>query len=110
MAAMGGVGVDFKWGFLTTQPFFEVGLGRVEGRYDAGGYFITGASAPQYVPLWRQQKQDGLGLGAGMSALATVAPHLTVELLMGYWDFSAPDSIPDLPNFFLGSGLRWGLW
>jgi Trypsin-like peptidase domain len=104
-AGMGGVDLGFRWGPITAQPFFEVGLGRVEGRYDAQGYNTIGG----HVYNWQQKKQDGLGLGGGMSLLATVAPHLTLEVMGAHWSFNRPDSIPALPAIFGGAGLRWGL-
>lgn len=105
-AGMGGVGLGFRWGPLTAQPFVEVGLGRVEGRWDAEGYVEAGGA---YVPLWRKEKQDGLGIGAGLSLLMTIAPHLTVEALAGHWSFNRPDNIPALPGLFAGGGVRLGL-
>jgi trypsin-like peptidase len=109
-AAMGGVGLNFHYGRFTAQPFVEIGVGRVEGRFDAGGYFVSGNDP--YVPLWRQQKQDGLGAGGGLSIQALLAPHVTLELLGGHWSFNVPDSVSTqnkLPTFFVGTGLRWGL-
>jgi hypothetical protein len=109
-AAMGGLGVDFHYGRFTAQPFLELGIGRVEGRFDAGGYSVAGAGGTAtYVPFWQQQKEDGLGVGGGLSVQAVVAPHITLELLAGHWSFNLPDSLPKLPNLFVGTGLRWGL-
>jgi S1-C subfamily serine protease len=108
MAAMGGVGVDFRWGRFTAQPFFEMGLGTVEGRFDGGGYHVSG-TRPTYVPFWRQRKEDGLGIGGGVSLLANLLPHVTLELLAGTWSFNMPENVPELPRVFVGTGLRWGL-
>ena len=110
-AAMGGVGVDFKYGRVTAQPFFEAGLGRVEGRFVAGGYSATAGTGGDttHVTVWGTEQQDGLGVGAGLSLQALVAPHLTLEVLAAHWSFSIPDSLPQLPAVFVGTGLRWGL-
>lgn len=109
-AALGGLGVDFKYGAVTAQPFFEVGIGRVEGRFDAGGFYTDGQDgSASYVPLWQQQKQDGLGIGAGLGLQVLVAPHVSLEALVGHWSFNVPDSLPRLPGVFGGGGVRWGL-
>jgi hypothetical protein len=43
-----------------------------------------------------------------MSLLVLVAPHVSLEGLAGHWSFNVPDSLPGLPNLFVGSGLRLG--
>jgi Trypsin-like peptidase domain len=106
---MGGVDVDFQWGRFLVQPFFEIGLASVEGRYDAGGYHLAGGD---YVPLWRKAKQDVLGFGGGMSVLVGLLSHATLEMLVAHWSFTLPESLPTelgLPNLFIGAGFRWGL-
>lgn len=107
-AAMGGVGVDFKYGRLTAQPFVEAGAGRVEGRFLNGGYYLPSGDGTEFVPVWSQEKQDKLGLGVGLSIQALVGPHMTLELLVGHWSFNIPESLPSLPPLFSGGGLRWG--
>ena len=104
-AVMAGVGVDFRWGIVTAQPFAEVGLGWVEGRHDLGGYWV----GAEYVPYLREERENGLAAGGGMSLLATVAPHITLEILAAHWAFKEPNGVPDFPGIFIGSGLRWGL-
>ena len=107
-AAMGGLSLNFHYGRFTVQPFAEVGIGRVEGRFDAGGYFVEGGTG--YVPFWRQEKQDGLGVGGGLSVQVLVAPHVALEVLGGHWNFRIPeDRTASLPTVFVGSGLRWGI-
>jgi hypothetical protein len=102
---MGGFGVDFRWGMITAQPFLEVGLGWVEGRHDLHGYWLD----TTYVPYVRQERENGLAAGGGMSLLATVAPHITLEALVAHWDFKQPPATPELPGVYVGGGLRWGL-
>jgi hypothetical protein len=112
-AAMGGVGVNFSYGRVLAQPFLEIGLGRVEGRFDAGGYYVSGPDGAVYEPVWQQEEEDGLGVGVGLSVQAIVAPHVTLEVLGGHWSFSIPDSLQvrdtNLPAFFVGTGLRLGM-
>jgi hypothetical protein len=110
-AAMGGVGVDFRYGPVIAQPFFEVGIGRVEGRFVAGRYWTRTASSSDsvLVRVWDTDRQDGLGLGAGLSLQALVAPHMTLEVLAAHWGFGIPDNLRRLPSVYLGTGLRWGL-
>jgi S1-C subfamily serine protease len=104
-AVLGGLGVDFRWGIITAQPFAEVGLGWVEGRHDLGGYWV----GTEYVPYLRSERENGLAAGGGMSFLATIAPHTTLEILAAHWAFKEPIGVPDFPGLFVGGGLRWGL-
>lgn len=111
-ALMGGLSLTLRSGRFSLLPFAELGLGRVEGRYDAGGYYVANPSAPggnRYVPFWRQSKQDGIGFGAGVTLQAVLLPHIILEGTIGHWDFSLPDSVPRLSTFFAGAGLRFGL-
>ena len=103
-AGMVGGQLIVRRGRFAVAPFLEVGLGRVEGRYDAGGYYGTGGS---YVPLWTQQKQDGIGVGGGLDVSVVVVPHVIVQAMVGSWSFTVPDSVAKLPSVFLGAGLRW---
>jgi hypothetical protein len=108
-AGMGGVGVDFKYGRLTAQTFIEAGLGQVEGRFRSGVYYVDRGNGSEEVPIWTQEKQDGLGLGVGLSVQALVAPHVTLELLGGHWSFNIPEGLTaELPPLFAGGGFRWG--
>lgn len=104
-AVMGGVGVDFRWEMVTVQPFAEVGLGWVEGRRDLGGYWL----GTRYVPYLRELRENGLAAGGGVSFLATIAPHTTLEILAAHWALKEPLGVPDFPGIFVGGGLRWGL-
>jgi S1-C subfamily serine protease len=104
-ALMAGLGVDFRWGIVTAQPFAEIGLGWVEGRHDLGGYWVGN----EYVPYLREERENGLAAGGGLSLLATVAPHTTLEIIAAHWAFKEPTGVPDFPGIFVGGGLRWGL-
>jgi S1-C subfamily serine protease len=112
-AATGGVGVDFRWGWVTVQPFLELGLGRVEGRYFADTVAYTVGGKP--VPYIHAAKEDGPGIGGGMSVMGIVAPHITLEVIGGHWSFKRPtkvpepDKVPELPDVFIGGGVRWGI-
>jgi len=108
-AAMGGMGLDFRWGRLVLQPFFEIGIARVEERFETGNYHILRPDALKRVPLLQRQEQDGLGLGGGMSVLVGLVSHVTLEALAAHWTFNLPANRQPMPNLFLGAGLRWGL-
>jgi len=107
-AGMVGGGLMLSSGRLAVQPFVEAGLGRVEGRYDSGGYYVAGGSGNQYVPVWSQVQDDGIGVGGGVEVEITVAPHVILHAVGGHWSFAVPDSVPKLPDLFVGVGLRWG--
>ena len=107
-AGMVGGGLTLARGRLAVQPFVEAGLGRVEGRYDGGGYFVASGSGNRYVPVWNQQKDDGIGIGGGIEVELTVAPRMMLHALGGHWSFAVPDSVPKLPDLFVGVGARWG--
>jgi hypothetical protein len=96
-------------GRVWLNPFLEGGFGHVEGRFDAGGYYIDNNGTNTYVPLWRQVKDDGLGYGAGVSLMALVVPHTIVEVMVGHWSFNRPVNAPGTPNIVWGAGLRLGM-
>ncbi len=108
-AGLVGAALNLRQGRFTFAPFLEAGLGRVEGRFDAGGYYVASGSGNRYVPYWNQQKQDGIGVGGGLDLSVLLAPHMIVEVLAGHWSFTVPDSVPKLPTVFVGGGVRWGL-
>lgn len=108
-AAMGGMGLDFRWGRLVLQPFFEIGIARVEERYQTGSYVIDGPDGPEQIPVWQQEEEDGLGLGGGVSILVGLVSHATLEVLAAHWTFNLPANVQPMPNLFVGAGLRWGL-
>ncbi len=98
--------------FVTIGGFGEIGLGQVEGRYDAGGFFVSAGGTNQYVPFWNQVKESGVGTGFGVtlgaSLEALVRAPVTLEVLAAHWEFTIPENAPNLPDFFVGAGLRWG--
>ncbi|MEO7457751.1 MAG: serine protease [Gemmatimonadaceae bacterium] len=108
-AALAGASFQVRVDRLTIEPFADFGLGRVETRYDAGGYYETGsdASSPRYVPLWVREHQDGIGVGGGVEAGYLIRPHYRLTATMAHWSFSLTPHAPVLPTFFFGGGLRW---
>jgi S1-C subfamily serine protease len=107
-AGMAGGQLTFSLGRLTPQLFFEAGLGRVEGRFDRGGYFVPSGGGNRYVPFWNQVKQDGIAVGGGVEIELVVAPRCIVQLVGGHWSFNVPDSLPRLPDLFVGAGVKVG--
>ncbi|PYP59200.1 MAG: hypothetical protein DMD40_03680 [Gemmatimonadetes bacterium] len=111
-AGLVGGALTFRSGRFAAAGFLEAGLGRVEGRFDAGGYYIATGN-PQnpnrYVPYWHQMREDGIGIGGGVTFSAIVARHVILDVMTGHWSFTVPDSVPKLPTAFVGAGLRWGL-
>lgn len=117
-AVMLGLGAHLKVGRFAFRPFVEAGFGRAEARFDIGGAFVEGPDPDAYVPVWDRVERDGVGGGVGLSIELLILPRTILEVVGGYWDFSAPEMpgvderfipAPTLPNFFVGSGLRMGL-
>lgn len=106
-AGMGGVGIALNTGRLSARPFVEGGLGRVEARFDRGGYYLASGSQP-YVPVWATSRQDGIGVGAGAALEFVIVRHLSVNATIARWSFGLPGNSPAWPLFFAGGGLRWG--
>jgi S1-C subfamily serine protease len=104
-AGMGGVGVQVRKGRFVLRPFAEAGFGRMEGRYDLGGYYV----GSQYVPFWHRVTDDGLGIGGGATLEVITLPRTILELTGGFWSFTPPENTPRLQTGFVGAGLRWGL-
>ncbi|HSB55675.1 MAG TPA: serine protease, partial [Gemmatimonadales bacterium] len=50
---MVGTSVALRAGRLGIAPFGEVGVARVNGRFNAGSYFIQGPNGPVAVPVWQ---------------------------------------------------------
>jgi hypothetical protein len=103
-----GLNVPSK-GRVWLNPFLEGGFGHVEGRYDAGGYYVNDNGTNVYVPQWQQVKDDALGYGTGVSLMALLAPHTIVELMVGHWSFNLPANAPKAPDVVWGVGLRFGM-
>jgi len=106
-AGMAGIAATLPLGRLSLQPFAEVGLGRVEGRYDAGGVTVVSPDTV-YVPRWVATQADGLGFGGGVDLQLLVAPRIILGAMIGRWSFSTPPELTSLPGFFFGFGLRYG--
>lgn len=95
-------------GRFAGRIFGEGAAGRVESRYDLGGYLATTGTATQYVPVWGPENRDGIGFGGGIAAELVVFRHTVVEVTAGSWSFGMPESAPDVPRLYLGGGLRLG--
>jgi hypothetical protein len=108
-AGVVGLGIDLRAGRFMTRPFAEVGYGRLEARFDDGGYFVEEGGRDRYVPNWSLLKSDGLGGGVGVAVAAVVAPRTIFEVVGAYWRFERPDGAPQLPNLALGAGFRLGM-
>lgn len=108
-AGMAGAGVELRKGRFVARPFIEAGFGRTEGRFDLGGYYVAGPNGPRYVPFWQRVRDDGLGIGGGVTIEAMALPRTIVEITTGYWNFTTPQNAPQLRSLFVGAGLRWGL-
>lgn len=108
-AVMAGGGAHVKTGRLTVVPFVEAGFGRIEGRFDVGGYYVAGPGGNRYVPVYSRVTGDGLGFGGGFTAGIIVVPPVIVEWTVGYWSFTLPENAPALNRLFFGVGLRRGL-
>jgi hypothetical protein len=107
-AGLVGVDLRFRIGPLGLSPFAEIGLGRVEGRFDAGGYYVQSANGPVFKPYWNQVRSDVIGIGGGASMGLMLFPHLAVEGLIGHWSFRTPSEVRSAPDVFMGAGVRFG--
>jgi len=108
--AMFGLGLNLpKQGRVWINPFVEGGFGHLEGRFDAGGYYVANNGTNVYTPLWEQVQDDALGYGAGISLMALVVPHTIVEVMVGHWGFNSPPDMPAMPDVVWGAGLRFGM-
>jgi hypothetical protein len=110
-AGLAGGSVSFQGHRGGLHLFGEVGMGRVEGRYDGGGVerlLEGGESEP--VSVWQQAREVGFGAGAGFDAQYAVSRRTMVSGMIGYWNFSTPAEMPEKPrHFYVGLGLRFGL-
>ncbi|HTS89347.1 MAG TPA: serine protease [Gemmatimonadales bacterium] len=107
-AGLAGVDLRLAAGPVALTPFVEAGFGRVEGRFDGGGYYVSGGGGPVYQPLWQKTSTDEIGYGAGASVEVAVFPHVSFEATGGHWGFRVPANLPSLPSVFLGAGVRLG--
>ncbi len=103
---MVGTGVSLHAGRLGISPFGEVGVARVNGRFNVGSYFIQTAGGPVEVPVWQTVTNDVIGVGVGADLEFLVAPHLAVSGVVGHWSFRTDPQLPSIPNVFAGAGLK----
>jgi hypothetical protein len=89
------------------EPMGELGVARVETRFDRGGYYASSSGSSRYVPLWSRDQADGLAVGVGLETRYLVAPHLSVGLAAAHWNFSMPATGPTFPSVFTMASLRW---
>jgi hypothetical protein len=107
-AVVAGLDASLRAGRFTARPFLEAGFGRMEARFDTGGYYVDDGDGLRYVPNWSMVEDDGLGGGLGLNLDFLVVPHVMLELLGGYWVFNTPEDAPSLPDVVFGAGLRFG--
>ena len=62
---MVGTSVSLRTGRLGVAPFGEVGVARVNGRFNAGSYFVQSGGGPVAVPVWQTVTNDVIGVGVG---------------------------------------------
>ncbi|HMA44254.1 MAG TPA: serine protease [Gemmatimonadales bacterium] len=103
---MVGTSVALRAGRLGIAPFGEVGVARVNGRFNAGSYFIQGAGGPVAVPVWQTVTNDVIGVGVGADLEFLVAPHLAVSGVVGHWSFRTDAQLRSIPDVFVGAGLK----
>jgi Trypsin-like peptidase domain len=104
---MVGASVSLRAGRLGISPFGEVGVARVNGRFNAGSYFIQTANGPQAVPIWQTVTNDVVGVGGGADLEYLVVPHVAITGLVGHWSFRTDSQLRSLPNLFAGAGLKF---
>lgn len=104
---MVGTSVALRAGRLGIAPFGEAGVARVNGRFNAGSYFVQGANGPVAVPVWQTVTNDVIGVGVGADLEFLIAPHVAVSGLVGHWSFRTDAPLPSLPDVFVGAGLKF---
>jgi trypsin-like peptidase len=103
---MVGSSVSLRAGRFGIAPFGEVGVARVNGRFNAGSYFIQTAGGPVEVPVWQTVTNDVIGVGVGTDLEFLIAPHLAVSGVVGHWSFRTEAQLPSIPTVFAGAGLK----
>lgn len=107
--AMLGAGSLFRTGRLALRPFVELGLLRVQGRFDGGGYYVdAGNGSQRYVPVWNHVTSSGIGGGAGVVIEYILRPPLIVEVMAGRWGYTPPEGLSGGSSTAFGAGLRLG--
>jgi S1-C subfamily serine protease len=107
-AGLFGLDLQIRTDRLMLAPFVEFGFGRVEGRYDAGGYLVQSANGPVLQPFWQEAASDVIGFGGGALLGFAVVPHVSIEVLAGHWSFRQPSRLTAFPDLYLGAGLGFG--
>ncbi len=107
LGGMLGSSVSLRYGRFGIAPFGEVGLGRVEGRFQSGSYFIQSQGDTVEVPIWRTVTNDVIGFGVGADMELLVFPHVALSGLVGHWSFRTDAQLPSVPDVFFGAGLRY---
>lgn len=103
---MVGASVSLRAGRLGLSPFGEVGVARVNGRFNAGSYFIQTAGGPVAVPIWQRVTNDVVGVGGGADLEFLIVPHLALTAMAGHWSFRTDSKLKSIPNVFAGAGLK----
>ncbi|HJQ64961.1 MAG TPA: serine protease [Gemmatimonadales bacterium] len=107
MGGMLGSSVSLRSGRFGIAPFGEVGVGRVEGRFQSGSYFVQSGSGTVEVPIWRTLTNDVIGFGVGADMELLVVPHVAISGIVGHWSFRTDAQLPSVPAVFFGAGLKY---
>lgn len=104
---LGGEGLLSDLG-LGLSVFGEMGLGRVEARWDEGGYFVEDPATGTvlYEPQWGRDEDDGLVAGLGARLELVVKRWLVVDVMVANWYYRRPDRAPEAPGYLWGAGVR----
>jgi trypsin-like peptidase len=103
---MVGSSISLRTGRLGIAPFGEVGVARVNGRFNVGSYTIQTAGGPEQVPVWQTVTNDVIGVGVGADLEFLIAPHFAVSALVGHWSFRTDAQLLAIPDVFAGAGLK----
>ena len=104
---MVGSSVSLRAGRFGIAPFGEVGVARVNGRFNAGSYQVQTAGGPVDVPIWQTVTNDVIGVGVGADLEFLVAPHVAVSGVVGHWSFRTDSQLRSIPNVFAGAGIKF---
>ena len=98
------IGTDRLW----VRPFIEAGVGQVEGRFDAGTYYVATPSGPVPQQSWTRVVDVGLGIGGGATFDLIPLPPLIFDVTVAYWYFTPPSGAAELNEVFVALGTRLG--
>jgi len=104
---MVGASVSIRSGRLGLSPFGEVGVARVNGRFQSGSYFVQSGTGTTEVPIWQTTTNDVIGVGVGADLEFLIAPHFAVTGIAGHWSFRTDSQLGSIPNVFAGAGLKF---